>query len=236
MRANNHLSILLAYLILPMSWARAADPMGAFSSQEGRFSVYMEGKPIAKTANLGGISSAKCYAHDEKDGGYWVTWTDVPIARNSSPETINRSLNGSCSGAVAGIHGKETARYTVNLQGGYLGRQIEGTLPKGQGFFCLRLYLVGDRLYQLAVVGSKPYLKESSPNQFLNSLSISHQTASPTSPTTGSSSSQGTSADMQRQSEEMQARSAARHQKMQEQQDRARKDREAARARREQGW
>lgn len=227
--------IILACLLSPLSIALGDAPMNVFSSAEGRFSVYMEGKPITKSVNLNGRSPVKCFAHDEKDGGYWITWTDVPIANDGPTDTVNRALNGACSGAVAGMNATESARYSVNLQGGYPGRQVEGALPNSQGFFRMRIFLVGNRLYQLVAVGSKPYLKGNSPNKFLSSLSIAPQTASSTA-TTNLPRSQRSSNDMDRQRADMQARSNALKQRVQEQQDKVRKDLEAARAHRASGW
>ncbi len=234
---NNHQSrlvIFLACLLLSLAVAKADGLMSVFTPPEGRFSVYMEGKPIIKSMGLSGISSGKCYGHDEKEGGYWVTWADVPLGSADSVDAINRGLNGACNGAVVGMNAKESARYSVNLQGGYPGRQVEGALPNSQGFFRMRMFLVGNRLYQLVVVGHKAYLAEGNPNKFLNSLTITQPGARP-STTMNLSASQKSSGEMDRQRKDMQRRSNALKQQVQEQQNRVRKDLEAARARRDDG-
>jgi len=165
-----HRVTLFACLLLPFQMAMA-DPLAVFSPPEGQYSVYMEGQPQSKSMNTG-MGIARCYAHDEKAGGYWITSTNVPWGSKSAADVVNRSLNGACNGAVAGIKGKETSRYTVNLPGGYPGRQIEGSLPNGQGYFRMRMYLVDKQLYQMVVAGSKAYINGKTPNTFLNSLSI----------------------------------------------------------------
>jgi hypothetical protein len=188
------------------------------------------------------------WMHDEKAGGYWVTVAYVPVGSNAATDVVNRSLNGSCNGAVAGMHGKETARYTVNLAGGYPGRQIEGLLPNNQGYFRMRTYLVGNKLYQLVVAGSKSYLAAPKVTEFLNSLTIiqpgtahapttaSSTSASSTASSSTSLTSSKISSDMEKHREEMAAQSAALHQKVTENLNRARKDAEQSRARAKAGW
>jgi hypothetical protein len=172
---NAHRSMLMFASFVLASQIAFAQSMNVFSPPHGQYSVYMEGQPEAKSTNTV-MGMTTVYGHDEKAGGYSVACTHTPISHTAAADVVNRSLNGACNGAVAGMHGKETSRYTVNLPGGYPGRQIEGSLPDGVGFFRMRMYLVDNNFYQLVVVGSKAYINGKAPATFLNSLSITPKT------------------------------------------------------------
>jgi hypothetical protein len=199
----------------------------------------MEGRPRTKSGLAAG-QVATSYAHEDKEGAYWVTFGTVPDLSRANPAVIKSAMDTSATQSMVGMRAKETARSAVSLQGKYVGRQVEGILQQNQALIKLRIYLVGTRLYQLVVVGSKAYVNRPASMRFLNSFSIPVN-ASKITPTSQNSFAttggalrpvmQQANANLAKRHTEMQRQTAALHQKVTSDPTTLRRELDRARAR-----
>lgn len=82
MKKQLKLVSLFVIALLPLNPAHG-QAMHAFSPPDASYTVNIEGTPTAKANPMGIV-----YAHDEKDGGYWVTVANVPIGSNNSADIV----------------------------------------------------------------------------------------------------------------------------------------------------
>ena len=109
------------------------------------------------------------YRLDRGDGTYSVSYTDVPEATaRADPGTL---LDAAAEAALAGIRGARAQRKQVAVEGSP-GREIRCELPgdRGGGLYRSRLYLVGRRLFTLAVSGPGDVVDSPDTETFLNSF------------------------------------------------------------------
>jgi hypothetical protein len=160
---------------------RAAE-LTTFQSAEGRFSILMPGTPQKQNLSVSGISTT-AYAIEEKDGGYVVVFADLPIPARESAQQTQQRLDGARDGMLRNINAQLTSETPLLLAGKYPGREINADLPEQQGILRSRIYIVGQRLYQVMVVGKATWARSSLASQFLDSLAVTtEQAGSTTSP------------------------------------------------------
>jgi hypothetical protein len=139
-----------------------------FTSPTGRFSVLFQGRPeYEKVTNNNLISNR--YAHAEGDNRYFVSFADLPGAPESTKD-LQIWLNRYCPLSAQNVGGRITATYSVQLAGKIPGRQLEGSTARG--VFRMRIFLVGNRLYEMYIGGTKDYVNSPVVSEFLNSLTV----------------------------------------------------------------
>jgi hypothetical protein len=139
-----------------------------FTSPTGRFSVLFEGTPeYLKITNNNMIANR--YGHGDGENKYFVSFADLASAPESTKE-LQIWLNRYCAIAAQNVGGRTTATYSVQLAGKIPGRQLEGTTARG--VFRMRFFLVGSRLYEMYIGGSKEYVNSPVVGEFLNSLTV----------------------------------------------------------------
>jgi hypothetical protein len=148
-----------------------AGELALFKSVEGQFSVLMPGTPKKQNLNASGISTT-AYAIEEKEGAYVVVFADMPIpARESAMQTQLR-LEGARDGMLMSTNARLTSEGPLLLAGKYPGREMNADLPERKGILRARLYVVGQRLYQIMVAGRATWARTSQADQFLDSLAV----------------------------------------------------------------
>jgi hypothetical protein len=154
-----------------------------FQSAEGRFSVLLPGTPKKQNLSVSGISTT-AYTIDEKDGAYVVVFADLPISAHESAQQTQLRLDGARDGMLRSTSARLTSESPLLLAGKYPGREINADLPERKGILRARLYIVGQRLYQILAAGGSTWAQSSQANQFLDSLAV---TVEKSTSTTGSS-------------------------------------------------
>jgi hypothetical protein len=144
---------------------------GEFSSVEGKFKVFMPGKPKKQTLRAAGMT-LRTFSIEDKDGAYVVAYADVPIPSDESPEQIQKRLRGARDGMLNNINGELTSESRIWLQGTYPGRELSAELPGGVGILRARIYLVQQRMYQIMAVGTPARVKSADTVRFLESLTV----------------------------------------------------------------
>ncbi len=140
-------------------------------SEEGRFKVQMPGTPKETSQFVLGFTM-KTWSLEKKEGGYAVAFADIPMASKESDIQIQKRLEGARDGMVSNTRSKLTSSSRTTLNGKYPGRDVEADLPDQKGILRARIYLVGQRLYQIMVVGTKPWANSADATKFLDSLIV----------------------------------------------------------------
>jgi hypothetical protein len=168
---NRHLlALVLVAVLLP--GCREAE-WSEFTTREGGFSVLLPGVPASETRTLN-IPSGPVDLHMfgvEQDGfAYMASYNDYP------DELVNQRpaatmLDGARDGAVANVQGELLGESLLTIDG-HPGREIKVAASGGQLMMVARIYLVGNRLYQAAVVTDKENALSGNVVKFLDSFRL----------------------------------------------------------------
>jgi hypothetical protein len=171
--------VVMIAIILTVFPLTACGPAGPqeFTSEEGGFSVAsplpLEESSQSIDTTLGPIE-VHFFMAEEGSRAYMVGYSDYPqdFVDQSDPEAM---LDGARDGAVGNINGKLVSEIKVLLEDRYPGREIvvtamvdndqEGTLKE-------RMFLVGNRLYQIMVIAPSGEMSVQEMNEFINSLEL----------------------------------------------------------------
>jgi hypothetical protein len=145
-----------------------------YSSNEGKYSVLMPGTPTNQTRNMNtptGSITLYASALENNDTGYVVTYNDIPesLSQVLTPELLLQSIRKS---AVSNVQGKLVDDQPITLASKYPGREIQVEIQDGKRVFRNRMYIVGNRLYQVVFAGTKDEIFSKDANKFLDSFKI----------------------------------------------------------------
>lgn len=141
-----------------------------FSNADGRFKILFPGTPKEKTQNAGGVTIRMFYV-EQRNGGYFVAVNGLP--QPVQDRDIKNVLDGARTGALARSGGKLTSESDVTLAGKYPGREINADLTKpAAGKLRTRVYLVGDRMFQVMVMGTGSFVDGADTKKFFDSFQL----------------------------------------------------------------
>ena len=147
-----------------------------FTSKEGKFSVAFPGKPKEATKDAdsaAGKLSFTRFTYEDGDTGLLVIYCDYPpkLRKEKGAEKI---LDDARDGCVEKAKGKLTDEKKRTIgKDKEPGRELLIQLPdEGKPYFRSRMYLVGDRLYQVIVVGPEKYATGKDADAFLDSFKL----------------------------------------------------------------
>jgi len=149
-----------------------------FVSSEGRFSVLMPGTPRSDSVVISTTSGPLNYhrfSAQEDSVGYILTYTDLSdeALKATSPTIL---MDDTRQGVISSSKGRLVSEQEVSLEGNP-GRDIRieipenADLPEG-GSIRVRLYLVRNRLYQLAIFSRSDGAFDRSVSTFLTSFKL----------------------------------------------------------------
>lgn len=175
MFARVALAVLLSFVVLNASAipTPAADPEPeVFVSKEDKFKAKFPSKPKQTNKKAAGVDITM-YAVGSKDGGYMIGIAGLPIPKEETKEMIQTRLDGARDGAVGNVGGKLQESKAITLDKKYPGREFTATIEKPkEGILRARIYLVGTRLYQVMLVGTKEFAMSKEADAFLDSFQI----------------------------------------------------------------
>ena len=155
---------------------RAGDDKGVvFTSEAGKFKVTMPAKPKTMTQQaptVAGTLDVHLFIVDQKDRGFIASYTDYP---KGSVTDANRqmTLDNVRDGNAKGVKGKLASEKKITLGKKKLeGREVLIVLPGGSTVYRARIFLAGDRLYQVVVIGPEMFAKSKAANAYLDSFQI----------------------------------------------------------------
>jgi hypothetical protein len=171
------LSLLLTLLV---SGVRAADPeprQVLYVSEAGKFSVLLPSKPMRvtqKSMTEDGSSDIHFYIVDQQTQGLFVAYGDLPKG-SVTDENRQMRLDGGRDGAIKTVNGKLLSEKKITLgKTKHEGREI--LIQSGDGksfaFFRGRFYMVGDRYYQVFLLGPETFVKGKAADAFLDSFQV----------------------------------------------------------------
>lgn len=150
----------------------AADAPPDYTSKSGKFSARFPGKPKEQSLSAGG-ASGQAIVLEAKDASYSVTYVDLPASAADAlktPELADTILQATRDAAVAQMKGKLLDDEKVKLDG-HVGRAIKVELPDKK-VMRNRIYLVGPRIYQVMVLGTKEFVASDDSEKFLKSFKL----------------------------------------------------------------
>jgi hypothetical protein len=167
--------------------ARADNPAWmTFTSKEGKFSVSLPDKPTESTQQVKsagpGAGTEKREIHlfslaPAEGHAYVISYTDYPRGA-IKPDKKEAFLASVCDGFVKQVGGKERARKKLSLGTGkakHPGQEVVvavGMAEKKQLFYRTRLYLVGDRFFQLTLMGPEDFTTDKQADEFFSSFKV----------------------------------------------------------------
>jgi hypothetical protein len=145
-----------------------------FTSPEGKFSISMPGQPTVTSIIIDtafGPTYLNAYMLDSKDGFYYAASFMDHYPQLFEVKSVERILDDSRDGAVANVQGKLLGESAISIKK-HPGREIVFESADGKSIVKARLYIVGERFYQIMATTSKE--KQSSYNltRFLKSFRL----------------------------------------------------------------
>jgi hypothetical protein len=144
-----------------------------FICPAGKFTAFLPANPRAGTATVFGVT-LNMYTLQDREGAYAVAYADLPIPVGESTAQTEMRLDAARDGMIKNINGKLTGESRVMLNGTHRGREVRATLTAAgkNGTLRARIYLVGTRLYQVAVVGEPQWTNTGEADKVLASLAL----------------------------------------------------------------
>jgi hypothetical protein len=161
-----------AYLVLGLLWLSVAGRIKesawqSFSPADGQFSVLLPGQPKEQTQTkhtAGGRITTVLYLVDLKHSAYIVGYSPIPPGAHVELDAVRDEV-------VARHTGRLVTEQPISIEG-HAGREfvLEISNPKGGGV--MRVFRVGDRLYQLLAFGSQVTASSADARKFLESFQL----------------------------------------------------------------
>jgi hypothetical protein len=167
--------------VLPLCFIASAGCGGQFKefAPDGKFKVQMPGTPTEKSQSAMGLT-VKAWSLEEGNGAYVVSATDLPAALiGQGAAALEQQLDSAREGAMRSSGSKLTKEEKITLAGKYPGRHIEADVPSKNGKMKARIYIVGNRLYQVLAVGTESWMSSGDVTKFLESLELTGEPAQP---------------------------------------------------------
>jgi hypothetical protein len=153
--------LLVLGLVLPLLAAqdRAGSELKVFSSKEGGFTVLLPGDPKADVKKHKGPGGNKEVANhiftvDQKTAAYVVAYMIDPGLAKAGEAGIKKALENARRGAEASTRGKPIDKDKPITLDGHPGLEFQLDVPN-LGIYRSRVYIVGDRFYQVSILGPK---------------------------------------------------------------------------------
>ncbi|MGB3695164.1 MAG: hypothetical protein WBG70_10625 [Spirulinaceae cyanobacterium] len=145
-----------------------------FSSVPGKFTVLFPGTPAQTQETvdtpLGTINLFGFSAERPNEAGYLVAYSDFPVNLAQSSIPIEDLLAGIMSGFITSIGGNVLSQNSISLNG-FPGQEARIQL-KDNFITRYRVFIVNERLYQLAVFTDKEQDLPQSIEGFFNSFQL----------------------------------------------------------------
>jgi hypothetical protein len=162
-------------LLLPvLALAQTDLKFETFTSKAQGFSILFPGTPKEQTSKvpsaLGELTLHNFLLETHQGKAAWiVTSTDYP-AGTVKADNQDAILDGVVKGAAQGVKGKLISSSKTTLDKNP-GRVMQADVPN-LGVYHSRMYLVGDRLYQIVVLGPKDLATGAEAKKYLDSFKL----------------------------------------------------------------
>ncbi|MDD5291787.1 MAG: hypothetical protein PHY46_01200 [Candidatus Omnitrophica bacterium] len=146
-----------------------------YASVEGGFSVQLPGEPEGQKIILDtqvGRTYLNMYTLNRKDDNfiYAVGYVDYPDELFNL-KSVDQILNDGRDGAARNVQGVLTKESNISIEG-YPGREFTIEVGNGEAVVKGKLFLVGQRVYQLMVTTDKKWSDSYNIKRFLDSFQL----------------------------------------------------------------
>lgn len=167
--------LLISVMLMGCGTAKALE-FTTFTNEAGGFSVDMPGEPEENSQTIPtaiGDMELKIYMVEEKEYAFAVTVTDIPAELLAIEGADVAMLENGASGAVMGVNGKND-EITDAAFGEYPGKEIkcEIDLDGTKGIYHQKIYLVDNKLYQLAYTHAESFDNSEDEAKFFDSFKL----------------------------------------------------------------
>jgi hypothetical protein len=168
-------TVCLFLLVPTLVLAQAKLEFEKFTSNELGFSILMPGMPKGRSEKVPsplGELTVKGFVVETNQGkaAWMVTSTDYP-AGTVKADNQDAILDGVVKGSTEGVKGKLLTQSKITLGKKHPGRSMQTDVPN-TGIYHARVYLVGDRLYQVIMLGPKELATSPDATKFLDSFKL----------------------------------------------------------------
>lgn len=192
---NKLRSHLIAGTILGISCVTtfAQDPtaktLQPFLSKKGGFNVSMPGKPsYSSKKNAGRLGKQPVVHHQFLVGGakgvFMATYELIPDVKLDTPEQIEAGYLRARDGMVKVLQGKVLEYKKTKLDKRHDGRLVRISIPGRKGEYRARMFIVGDRFYQVFAMGEPDFVKSKQADKVLASFKLAKETKTTSKPKT----------------------------------------------------
>jgi hypothetical protein len=174
----NRFSLVLLAALVPLALSAEDKKAAPFVSKDGKFSVALPVKPSEKNRKVkigDREQDLHVFSAEQKSGGgavaYVVTYLDYP--KGTIDADKDKFLAGVVERNVGILKGKVAAEEKVALgKAKHPGRDVRVDLPDKKQLYRARVFLVGDRVYQVVVLGPEEIIKGKEIDEFLASFKV----------------------------------------------------------------
>jgi hypothetical protein len=163
---------VLAIVLLATGVARGQEK--PFKSLEGGFSVQLPGEPKYKAQKLQGTDITQhMFLIESKDGkvahlaAYQVDGNLAGLSKEQKQVVLTRARDS----ARETFQGKVLADKAIELAG-HPGHEFKISVPNLKAEYRSRVYIVGDRLYQVTILGSREVVDSKEADAYLSSFKL----------------------------------------------------------------
>lgn len=163
-------SLSLLFILQGCIVAPTQPDWSEFTSEEGRFSIQMPGKPTEKKSPVGGVE-AHSFSGNTKNEAVEVVYADFPADIELTPGEIESLFDESISQRIRASGATVLSTEKITLQN-YPGREVKVKPSSGRGSSRIRMYIVRGRLYTLEYLIATDDIRPDSGDTFLDSFKL----------------------------------------------------------------
>lgn len=146
-----------------------------YDSATGKFTAEFPGSPKEQSQAMPtplGTITAYIVGYESRSAAYMVMYADYPQSHVQST-SADEILDGACDGAASNINGRVISKTPITI-GNHPGRElrVSATHEGKQVEVRNRVYLVGNRLYQVLVTSAPGGTQDSTANRFVDSFKL----------------------------------------------------------------
>jgi len=167
---------LAALLVCTLAAVAAPKDKGVvFTSKAGKFTITFPEKPKETTKKVataaGNLDNHLFYVEKGANSVYLLSYSDYPKG-SVTANNKDKILDGCRDGVTNNLRGKRLSEKKLTVGADkHPGRDILVELPN-KNLYRTRLYLVGERLFQIVVLGPSEFVKDKQVDSFLDSFKL----------------------------------------------------------------
>jgi hypothetical protein len=165
-------TLLVLFLVI---FATGCSQPQTYDSSSGRFTIDFPGKPKEQSQTVQtptGNVTAHIIMYESRIAAYVVTYSDFPASQIKS-SSADELLDGACQGVASNIGGTITSQKSISIDN-HPGQEVKvSASSRGKKVEVRnRIYLVGNRLYQVIVTAAPGDTEDATANKFVTSFKL----------------------------------------------------------------